>query len=938
MKKKSVLILLIISLVINVMSTIKVTAAEIPPSMQTAYDEIMDQRPAWGIINPIEDFDIDIWNDYDVLVMDIPGTYPSNLSTLKEPDGSANDYNSNAGEYRYIGKNPDGYLVNNPKYPDDHSGSATINTYDWQNNSDKQTQITPYITTMEDQAFYENEIFYFLEKEYGARFDDTEDPSRWLSNAIVIVPVSSTGDGVIKYMHKWDSNHDGIKENWYITVNLRAKDEVIPEEGTTTETSTSTGTSGTATLGDTCIAADERGAEKFDVTKGIPTSEDLYATVIASEYVHNEDYRNVSGSITYKVTVSKTYKLYKWDSHDKHVDTDGDGVKDDWKGGWDSKTETASNTYDVIRNYRFHMIDKLSVYSLSSALLNNAALPSGTLTLNSSVVAPTVSMTRDTTVENHYQTPISGTTYRLILPSETIGKSRSNRSYDSVPKENFRAVAESAIGQIKVKNDQLVFNGTTLMDGGWYEREAPTPSAIPDAPLNDSNDMYRADLTIPNTVANGIKPSTGTLTYNVVANTDTETTVTMPISDLNNVVVHTPVVCYPWLSDISLLTQYVTPESDRHQLVIEETFRLDYPTSGEHRSIQGYGDRDYADYIDHKQVAFPFDVYVGTGYDGIFVPKNTWATFSSDHRDFFIPAWVNESVGEIHFRTLPINLPSLDDSHYEYNANLDLTNYKAVETIPYRINGKLEDFSITRCPDDYWKYAFSNPTAPTRPIPRNGSQLPLSPGESVSIQGKSVSLEGIMLGYPLDFSVITNGDLYHDSDSVSLAVTWNYAPDKNGKPDLSKQIPVDLYRMTASALAPIPKERLNLGASNRSFIGIQNPDGSPVRLPSGMSTSMASTSRQQWDGQFLLSNMTYAVPQGTPVATLSQVDVNQAPFLHDGYLVAHVKVFGQKNGHDYMEYGSMWEAEGYNNNALNGLTRGDLFFYSTDRRASQTYR
>ena len=227
MKKYSIVTVLILLLLLNGVLASEVTAVEVPSEMQRAYDEVMLQKPDW--IAPIEAFDIDVWNAYEVLVVNNVGTFPSSLAGLKGPDGSPNSYNREVGEYRYIGKNPDGYLVNNPKYPDDHSGSAVINTYDWQRNAEDKTKINQYITSPEDQAFYEKEIFHFLEQEYGPRFDETEDPGGWLDNAIVIVPASSTGSGVIKYMHKWDSNKDGVAEEWYITVNLRAMEDVIEE-------------------------------------------------------------------------------------------------------------------------------------------------------------------------------------------------------------------------------------------------------------------------------------------------------------------------------------------------------------------------------------------------------------------------------------------------------------------------------------------------------------------------------------------------------------------------------------------------------------------------------------------------------------------------------------------------------------------------------------
>lgn len=998
MKKKSILLLLTISLLMNGIYTKTITAAEVPPSMKTAYEEIASQRALWGAV-PVTGFDIDVWNEYDVLVMDIPGTFPTNLLSLKEPDGSPNDYNSDADEYRYIGYNPDGYLVNNPKYPDDHSGSAVINNYDWQKNADPVTDIDQYISSPEDQTFYENEIFYVLEKEYGHRFDNTEDPSRWLANAIVTVPVSTTGDGVIKYMHKWDSNHDGVVEDWYITVNLRAKDEVIPEEGTTTVTSTTTGTSGTATLGNTRIAADARGSESFDVTKGIPTSEDLYANVIASEYIHSENYRNVTGTITYKVTVNKTYTLYKWDPQDKHVDTDGDGISDTWEGGWDSKTETVSNTYDVKRNYSFHMIDSISVYTLSSAIVNNAALPGGTLTLNSSVVAPTVSLQRDTVVENHYQTPIAGTTHTVTLAGEDVGKSTSNTSYDSVPSEDFTLAAEASIGKIRVKNDQLIFNGTTLMDDGWYDETAPIPLAIPNAPLNNTNDLYKADLTISNTVSNGTKASTGTLRYNVVVNTGSETTYTMPISGLNNVVVHTPVVCYPTLTEDPTYIQAIDKDVSVKNLVLDRTFSVHYPNSGTHITALGYGNRDYEKYIGQKQIKFNYDTYYGTSRTGTFIPANTWYTLDKtlDDYTFFIPHWVDEGSGEILFRVISNN--DIGDANaYEFNANKDLTHYRAVASINVDLIGQIYDFQILSTTDPmFGEFFFTNRVRDNSvyvgPKDKYGNVqslhddiFPLMPGSNTvtGYQNKVVKK-----GHSIFFSIKSVGNMSDKDDFMTLDPKFYYVDlSGNNRQEVdiwhkvngsyvkmdtnAKELKMSLSNLytgistteltnTATAMYSLYGSSLSLADYKEQFIwqeartsnkvgdtGLIALDwqqrtfiGETNNLPAGVSSLDALTGRQQFYGMYMIPSSAIFVPKGT---SSTNVMTNT---LSNGYIIVKFEVgsidsFSGNPTDIHLSYdgaeANMYSVEGYNTlqNGFN-LMPGDAAFYYTDQSADSDY-
>ncbi len=105
--------------------------------------------------------------------------------------------------------------------------------------------------------------------------------------------------------------------------------------------------------------------------------------------------------------------------------------------------------------------------------------------------------------------------------------------------------------------------------------------------------------------------------------------------------------------------------------------------------------------------------------------------------------------------------------------------------------------------------------------------------------------------------------------------------------------------------------------------------------------------------------MTYALPAGTDINTLGKVDVHQAPFLHDGFIIVNFEIIVYDNVpgltksllanttdlKTYLEsqdqhilYGVGWEEEGYDLNQFGlSLRYGDILFYSTDRRASETY-
>ncbi|MDO3413090.1 DUF5704 domain-containing protein, partial [Saccharibacillus sp. CPCC 101409] len=55
------------------------------------------------------------------------------------------------------------------------------------------------------------------------------------------------------------------------------------------------------------IKADQRDREIFDVLQGIPTSESLYGSVLANNYLYKDKFQEKVGVCTYNLTVSQTY-------------------------------------------------------------------------------------------------------------------------------------------------------------------------------------------------------------------------------------------------------------------------------------------------------------------------------------------------------------------------------------------------------------------------------------------------------------------------------------------------------------------------------------------------------------------------------------------------------------------------------------------------------
>jgi len=943
-----------------------IIAMSIPDEMIQSYNEIGRLNYRWEGID-IKYYDTEIWQAKNVLVI----SALEGIENIIDENGRTNT-NKN-GEYRYLGYNPVGYLINNPDYADDNVGKEIINQYKWMKNDEMLLNIAPYISTPEDLNFYKKEIFYFLEQEYGQRFDERDDPMKWLARARVIVPVSEYGRGVIRFVHEWDSDKNGSPEEWYITVNLRAKSQVpeyklIYEKGE--ETPVSYKSENIDALVD--LRSNMPKNELFDADVAIPTGEQLYAQVQLREYIHNEEYIKKEGAMDFIVTVSKNYTLRRWDDEAIKIDGNGDGdftdpvdtIQGDWL--YDGPYSVSKN-YIITRQYSYYSISDIGVYSLEKANIKNESLPNGAIELSGTVNEPVVELITYSERE-HVIEPIQGNEKFVDLGSETIG---SGNSYPAIPNEDFFSVANAAVGEFSVRNDKFVFNEVEILSDKLVDTQTAAPLSIPQAPLCDPSVFLKTKLVIPDTVKNGSYSTTGLTTYIATAisvkGSSNDITVQtgkkeIPVNSLETVVVHTPVVCNPMLNQISKASQQILLSDQFQQLVLEETFHIDYPTHGTHITSKGYATRDYNAYTQVRQVQFPFDVYVGENYSGLYLPKNTWGNFNSLERTFFIPSWAMEGQGHILFRTIPKNIPSIDDPNYEFNANLSRQNYKAVEATAYNLSGKVESFTITDCRDDAWLSFFSqkNQSSTSNKI----DQLPLLPGTKYTdSKGKQQQLNGVMLGYPVSFSIRTNGDLNDSKDFIYIKPRFSFVPEVNGVIDMSRRQEVDLYQGSYSTMTKIDKS-FALSENQRSFIG--NTSLATV----GISSNEKAASVQQWEGKFFLPNMTYCVPKGTDLASYKYIDVSKAPFLRNGYIVVNFDIFvynnlesitkpilmdsvkldallrqtvslqtrKEQNLAEYLRYGNGWIEDGFQTSQHGlSLQAGDILFYSTELRASQTY-
>ncbi len=569
------------------------------------------------------------------------------------------------------------------------------------------------------------------------------------------------------------------------------------------------------------LADDPTNGIHFDATRGIPTSEHLYANTWAMNYLFQHTFGKQQGTITYDCTAELTYaRTWKVEQPDL---PGPDGTSIPQPDTEDSDTVDVTYRFSFDRNYSYWKINNVELYSIEQAKMENYALPDGSRIIlwPQGYTPPDLEMEHDEDVEIH------------VMPQETgeisyVPEVLASDGYEplEVPDDTelLKGMAEGQTGPPDVKNDALDFtwegSTTNVMDGSTVVENGPDPTQIP-APTKigsykntGEQVLYEDRLLIPRTLLNKADTdSTGEIQYVLHPTTlGGSGGKTFSVDPINTVTVHTPVVNYSLVSDDQPHNQKTVPNMNRSALILERPFTVRIPTSGQHLdagSYPGYGDRDYAKYYRIKQVRFPFDVYSADRTQ--FYPRNTWIDIQVPVLDttFYLPVWIDEGDYQVQFRNIAENAPSHFSTEPEIDAqpdaNTDLYYHAASDEVSVEVIGRLYDFEITDIADYNWELVFrrfKNSLAPTWISYWTGTQdidgdkrgnkpqftVPIRPG-SHPLQGyQNVAVK---TGYHFKFDFKTKGNMFGPRDGIRLTPTFDFVS-KDGK----TRVPVDLYYST----------------------------------------------------------------------------------------------------------------------------------------------
>lgn len=725
-------------------------------------------------------------------------------------------------------------------------------------------------------------------------------------------------------------------------------------------------------------------SKEFEVTDGIPSSEYVAINVEAPIYCREYAFHKVSVEKMYPVTLKVVYYL-SWQEK-----TDGQ-IR--------MRSEQVTKTYntEVSRKYAYWEIQQLAIYKIKKAYVSNEALEGGIKELSADVEEKQI---RCITYEPeaHVKEPQAGKVYETSVSLTGYGSRPQIQETDV----SILRKADSLVEQVKVRNDFLMIDDFCVMDNEWTQTTTKKPQAIPELKERTKTGEVSADAVwIPSGTKNEIYPSSGYVLY--------ETCVEVNLSDLrrfrvglsriNEICVHTPVVCEPQVENQKKYNQEINPDTSRAGLVLDTFFSISFPTVGNHLSIKGYGYRDYEKYMSMRMIRFPFDVYM----NGQYYPAGSIWRMSGTEISCYLPTWVEEGDYELEFYTAALNAENPDDRQYwEEQSNQDRSNTVACQIVPVHVSGRLYGMQVCDISDyPLWKDVFRVQGG----TDWNGfsfySGCADSFGNYVNRQNVLPVMKGshpyhkeagvVPLGYYIRFRMITIGNLTSEDDYIRIKPEFYYCS-KDGR--IREKADVYYGEEWNGIYYPLVKVGSQKDQENQKTINLGNPyleipDSlrtdwkNPPKvytyqnimlsyrlrsyagdtrlkngiLPGTVNRDVMQKSVQYWYGEYHLPASVHAVKEGTDVYTYGKnhgITFEEPFWYQDGYLLVafQIETIDEKERHlSYQNeensqkgYCNMWEMEKQILNRTDSsgnafcLEYGDVFFYDLSRSTAKDYK
>ena len=625
---------------------------------------------------------------------------------------------------------------------------------------------------------------------------------------------------------------------------------------------------------------------QFDVEKGVPTGEKVFAKGQLQKYYYDGMLIHHYGTVSVPVEITVRYTYTE--------QTEKGPVK---------KSFSNLVTYYVSRPYSYYRIESLQLFTLDRAMVNNKALPVVPLVCQNLYKAQaTIVQNRECYMEiDTYKTSVHGGD----LSEGTV-----------ISGEQLEEIANKTAGDVRVRNDVFIIDDETILDGSYADAQAPEPKKQHGGRLQS---FRSADLTISHSRANDRYDTVATAVYRNRTGNERQ----QDVKHTNPVIVHTPVVCKGGITDDIAHNQQVMPTA-YFSLVLGRSFSVGISTVGTHKDQKGYGTRDYEKYTAQRQIRFPFEVYDGA----VRFAEDTWIDLPEEQKTFYLPVGIHEGDYRIRYRTIAKNAAAKRGGADEngYLANLELSEYAAYDELDVTVIGRMYDLAVTDIVDyPRWRsvfyeadgsekrYAFwigkKNLEGDAFVARASDGIIPILPGDHPFNR----SARAVGLGYRVKLQLKTIGDMRGTKDRVVLHPTYYYL-----SRDGSRRQQVRLYQKKDLSEVYVP---LVMTAADRSYLPVEKRNVSDPEL--------RAQSVQLWDGEYQLSPDLRLVDAGIDLDSYirqhgGRIGQRDPVFLRDGYLLVQFEVRtypadSPKTGHlSYANtensaagYCNMWRLQGF---------------------------
>lgn len=474
------------------------------------------------------------------------------------------------------------------------------------------------------------------------------------------------------------------------------------------------------------INGDKFGAEYFISKEGISTTESQYVYVKTKEYLLGYRLVNRTGKIKFTVPVTMTYTLeYKTATPEEY-------------GGPKDITDTVTDTQyiTVERAYSYWEIERLEYYIPNTANVYNYSLPNEGVSLSVNtgyLIVPSLVTRHSSNLYDHITLPKQATEGIQLTYESPITSDDGYRP--DIETVDLTSYAWEMTDELTVKNDYIMFGGKVVMSDTAAEKIAPVPDAgvmVYSNSLTNDKVLFKDGLVIDAKKENGVNTSNGNVTYikhPMSVNAQNTKLFTLRV---NNVVIHTPVICDPVINDDNdKWVQLLEPAEDAYHIVLDpdtslNDFTVRISNKLPHSARHGYYERDFSrSFIDPENVSYiakkdgklrnemklPFDVFMDVNSDNKtendeLIKAGTWIILDRETYRFYVPMWVKEGVYTAEFRTVAVNGED-KLSNTETTRNSNINNYVATATRTFQISGRVYGFTLYDISDDgLWKDVF----------------------------------------------------------------------------------------------------------------------------------------------------------------------------------------------------------------------------------------